>query len=215
MNTAFPPRILVTGRILPEIESHFGQFGGNVVSIKVGLNDLRRYIEAYIQTEIEALPLDDGHSRQNLADKILAKWCGCLLRVHLVVHELLSVYTDGSLWTVLDEIPEGMVPFYRRIIETMSQSARDLNVTMLFWTVCSIRPVRTSELQQALRLDISADILDIRRAIEGLCGQLVHIDRNDTVHTVHAMARYFLIGDTTSEYAVSKHNGHEKLALNC
>ena len=179
-----------------------------MVSIKVGLNDLRRYIEAYIQTEIEALPLDDGHSRQNLADKILAKWCGCFLRVHLVLHELLSVYTDGSLWTVLDEIPEGMVPFYRRIIETMSQSAHDLNATMLLWTVCSIRPVRTSELQQALRLDI-------RRAIEGLCGQLVHIDRNHTVHTVHATARYFLIGDTTSEYAVSKHKGHERLALNC
>lgn len=217
IETAFPLRILVTSRIMPEIQSQFLRFGKNVVSIEISLQDSMRDIEAFIQTRIEALPLDGSQERQDLAKKILAKSSGCFLWVHLVLHELSSVYTDKSIWTVLDEIPEGMVPFYQRTIDIMSCNTRDMDIAkaVLLWTIYSVRPLRTSELQQALKMDIGANVLSIKKTVEGLCGQLVYVDKTDTVRIVHPTAREFLMGDTTSEYTVSKQKGHERLASSC
>ena len=217
VETAFPLRILITSRIMPEIQSHFLRLGRNVVSTEIDVQDSMRDIEAYIQTRMEGLPLDDIQERQGLADKILAKSGGCFLWVHLVLRELSSVYTDRSIWTVLDEIPEDMVPFYQRTVDTISRNTRDVDIAkaILLWTVYCIRPLRTSELQQALKLDIGANVLSIRKTIEGLCGQIVYVDKNDTVRIVHPTAREFLIGDTTSDYAIPKQKGHERLALSC
>ena len=217
METAFPLRILVTCRIMPEIQSQFSRFGKNAVSIEIDLQDSMRDIEAYIKNRIEALPLDGSQEKQDLGNKILTKSGGCFLWVHLVLHELSSVYTDKSIWTVLDEIPEGMVPFYQRTVEIMSRNRRDVDIAkaILLWTVYSVRPLRTLELQQALKLDIGANVLSIKKTIEGLCGQLVYVDKNDTVQIVHPTAREFLVGNTTSEYAISKQKGHERLALSC
>ena len=155
---------------------------------------------------MQDLPVDDSQERQDLANKILAKSGGCFLWVHLVLHELSSVYTDRSIWSILDEIPEGMVPFYQRTMETISRNTRDVDIAkaILSWTVYCVRPLRTFELQQALKLDISAKVLSIRKTIEGLCGQLAYVDKNDTVRMVHPTAREFLIADTVSEYATPK-----------
>jgi WD40 repeat protein len=217
LEVAFPLRILVTSRIIPEIQTHFARFGTNVISTEIHLEDSMQDIEAYIQTRIKAIPLDGSQERQDLAGKILAKSGGSFLWVHLVLHELSSVYTDKSIWTVLDEIPEGMVPFYQRTVDIMSRNSREKDVAkaILLWTVYSVRPLQTSELQQALKLDIGANVLSIKKTIEGLCGQLVYVDKNDTVQIVHATAREFLIGDATSEFAIPKQKGHERIALSC
>ncbi|MCJ1351615.1 MAG: hypothetical protein MMC33_001599 [Icmadophila ericetorum] len=217
VETAFPLRILVTSRIMPDIQLQFLRFGKNVVSREVDVQDSMRDIEAYIHTRIEALPLDGSNKRQDLANKILAKSGGCFLWVHLVLHELSNVYTDKSIWTVLDEIPEGMMPFYQRSAEIMARNTRELDTAkaILLWAIYSVRPLRTLELQQALKLDIGANVLNIKKTIEGLCGQLVYVDKNDTVQIVHPTAREFFIGDTTSEFAIPKQKGHERLALSC
>lgn len=188
-----------------------------MISTEIHLEDSMKDIEAYIRTRIEAISLDGNHQRQDLASKILAKSGGSFLWVHLVLHELSSVYTDKSIWTVLDEIPEGMVPFYQRTIDIMSRNSREKDVAkaILLWTVYNVRPLRTSELQEALKLDIGASVLSIKKTIEGLCGQLVYVDKNDTVQIVHATAREFLIGDPTSEFAIPKQKAHERIALSC
>ena len=187
------------------------------MSTEIDLEDSMKDIEAYIRTRIEALPFDSSDERQSLADRILAKSGGCFLWVHLVLQELSSVYTDRSIWTVLDEIPEGMVPFYQRSVEIMSRNTRELDIAkaIILWTVYSVRPLRTLELQQALKLDIGANVLSIKKTIEGLCGQLVYVDKNDTVQIVHPTAREFFVGDTTSEFAIPRQKGHERLALSC
>ena len=217
VESAFPLRILVTSRIVPEIQSGFSRFGRNAVSVEINLQDSMRDIEAYIQNRIEDLPSDGSQEKQDLANKILAKSCGCFLWVHLVLHELSSVYTDNSIWIVLDEIPEGMVPFYERTLEIMARNKRDVDLAkaILLWTVYSIRPLRTFELREALQLDVGANVLNIKKAIEGLCGQLVHVDKNDTVQVVHPTAREFLIGNSTSEYAIPEQKAHERLSLIC
>ena len=202
---------------MPEIQSHFLRLGKNVMSIEIDVQDSMKDIEAYIQTRMEDLPVDDGQQKEDLANKILAKSGGCFLWVHLVLHELSCVYTDRSIWAVLDEIPEGMIPFYQRTIETISRNTRDMDIVkaILSWTVYCVRPLRTFELQQAVKLNIGVEVLSMRKTIEGLCGQLVYVDKNDTVRMVHPTAREFLIADTTSEYMIPKQKGHERLAMSC
>jgi WD40 repeat protein len=213
--TAFPLRILVTSRNIPEIQAHFLRFGKNMVSTEILLQDSMRDIKIYIQTRVEDFPLDFSQ-RQELADKILAKSGGCFLWVHLVLQQLSGVYTD-KIWTVLDEIPKGMIPFYQKTIATMSQSTREIDIAqaIILWTIYSVRPLRTSELQEALELDIGAKVLNIKKTIEGLCGQLVYVDKSDIVQIVHPTAREFLIADTTSEFAMPERKGHERIALSC
>ncbi|KAG9233799.1 NACHT and WD domain protein, partial [Amylocarpus encephaloides] len=217
IEAAFPLRIFVTSRLLHDIQSNFVRLGDRVISSEMRLEDTMKDITRYIQSRVQRLPLEREEDKQVLARKLEAKSGACFLWVKLVLDELEMVYSDANIITVLDEIPEGMVPFYKRTIDTMHKNLREKQVTkaILQWTVSATRPLLLSELQTALNLDLGINVFSIRRSVEDLCGQLVYVDHTDTVRFVHATAREFLLSEDALDFRINKHEAHERLALSC
>lgn len=216
----YPLRIFITSRNLPDMARLCRplEVSMAVVPIEIPLDDSMGDIERYIDHRIENLPLSDESDRNELARKILRRSNGSFLWVRLVLDELEHVYSTSSIHRVLQGIPDGMIPYYERTIEAMSGNRREKHIAkaVLLWVVASSRKMSTSELSQALLLDIEEELPSAGSAVEGLCGQLVSVNRDsDMVDIVHSTVRDFLMSEAAGEFRVSKPMAHERIALTC
>lgn len=217
IESGFPLRVFITSRIHPDIEKGFNRISRDVIAVGISLQDTHQDIELFLQSRIDDLPVDDTAEQQELAKKILSKSGGCFLWVRLVLQELEHIYEQTHVETVLDEMPAEMSEFYDRTVELMSKTIREKDIAkaILRWSVVSTRPLKVFELQKALNFDIGANVRSIEKSIEGLCGQLVVVDKNGAVQMVHQTARDFLLGNEESEFGVDIGRGHEKVAIAC
>ncbi|KAE9364783.1 hypothetical protein N431DRAFT_489271 [Stipitochalara longipes BDJ] len=217
LQSAFPLRIFITSRIQPDIEKQFARLGHDVVAAEISPQDISRDIELYLQSRIDDLPVDSNAERQELAKKILSKSGGCFLWVRLVLQVLEHIYDETTIETVLEEIPEEMTEFYDRTVELMSKNLREKDIAkaILRWSVVCTRPLKTAEFEQALNLDIGANVRSIEKSIEGLCGQLVFVDKSKSVQMVHQTARDYLFRNQHSEFWIDLGAEHERAAIAC
>lgn len=175
-------------------------------------------IGLYVRDRAETLPIDTEKDRDHIAHEILSRSNASFLWVRLVLDELERVYGYESMISVLHGIPEGMIPYYRRTIAEMKKNKREIHImqAILTWTICASRPLTISELIEALHLDTNVRLASTKMAVEGLCGQLVSVDKHtDIVQIVHTTAREFLLSDDAEEFMISKAKAHERLALIC
>lgn len=189
-----------------------------VTCIEIPVQDTIRDISCYIQSRIDSLPVDSIPERERLARRILSKSNACFLWVRLVFDELENVYSSESITTVLDGIPEGMIPYYERTIKGMAANTLEKHIAkaVLLWSMASTRKLTIPELSQALTLDTNAVLPSAKSAVEGLCGQLVSVhEESGIVDLVHPTAREFLLSEAAGEFRVSKPNAHERVALTC
>lgn len=125
----------------------------------------------------------------------------------------------GEVERVLEEVPQNMDSLYTRALSIMSSKpkyAKHIARAILTWTVCAVRPLTTSELQMALKIDLGDDVHDLESAIASLCAQLVHVDKTGRVLIVHLTARTFLIDPKMeSEFTINEKSGHLRLAEIC
>ncbi|TGJ87337.1 hypothetical protein E0Z10_g1497 [Xylaria hypoxylon] len=219
LRSVFPLNIFITSRKLPDFPKLVRQLDGYVVRVvEIPVIDTMRDISLYILDRMEALPIDREEDKENLTKEVLSKSNASFLWVRLVLDELESVYGYESILSVLHGIPEGMIPYYRRTITDMSENKREKYIiqAILIWVVCAARPLSIMELTEALRIDIKVHLPSGKKAIEGLCGQLVSVDKDTgLVHIVHATAREFLLSDEAEDFKISRHEANERLALTC
>ncbi|KAI3341086.1 hypothetical protein F4824DRAFT_363930 [Ustulina deusta] len=91
-----------------------------------------------------------------------------------------------------------------------SDSAKLLN------KILRARSLSVLELQASLKLDLATSIRNVERSVEGLCGQLLRIDKTGTVHVIHTTVRDFLLDrGLESPLTIQKDQGHQRLALVC
>jgi WD40 repeat protein len=218
MESMFPVRIFITSRKYPELERHFGRFGQLLISDCISPMDTEADMRLYLASDMSTLPVDDAIEQKGLVNNLLAKSAGCFLWIRLVRRELEHVYSEEMIASVLEEMPVEMADLYQRSIELMSKNAREKKLTqaILTWVVCASRPLRLNEIQAALKVDVGITVRNIKQSIEGLCGQLLYVDKNDVVQIVHSTAREFLLDKhLDSEFAVRREIGHERLAKSC
>jgi hypothetical protein len=108
---------------------------------------------------------------------ILEKSDGCFLWVSLALRELRMVHTISDVREVLADVPTGMDVLYSRILDTLPETRRgkELVKSVLRWTVCSTRPLKTEGFSHALQFDLNDNVNAVERVVS-LCGQLVFID---------------------------------------
>lgn len=216
----FPLRIFITSRNVPDIPRLYRplESSASLTSIQISTADTMRDIECYIQSRIENLPLNTSAERDELARTVLRRSDACFLWVRLVMDKLETVYSNESIMQILQDLPEGMMPYYERTVREMADNKMEKHIAkaVLLWTVAGSRNMTTSELSVALKLDINTVLPSARTAIEGLCGQLVTIDTNsDTVNVIHPTAREFLLTKAAGEFTISKTTAHERIAMTC
>jgi WD40 repeat protein len=216
----FPLRIFMTSRVIGDMQrlQRSIESSASLVCIEIPIQASLADIQRYVRSRIDGLPVDSAAEREELANTILRKSNGCFLWVRLVMDELENVYSNESIITVLERIPEGMRSYYERTINTMTAITLDKHIAkaVLMWAATSARRLTTAELSQALKLDINAVLPSAKSAVEGLCGQLVAIDRDtDLIDLIHPTAREFLVSEAAGEFAVSKLLAHERISLAC
>lgn len=216
----FPLRIFLTSRNVPDMARLYRPLEVTmaVVPIDIPPDNSMQDIERYINSRIDHLPLTDESDKDDLARKILHRSNACFLWVRLVLDELEHVYSTVSILRVLQGIPDGMIPYYERTIKAMAENRREKHIAkaLLLWVVTSSRKMSILELSQALQLDIQENLPSAKSAIEGLCGQLVSVDRDgDRVDIVHSTVREFLLSEAAGEFRIAKPLAHERIALTC
>jgi hypothetical protein len=214
----FPIRIFITSRTTPDMQKiqRWLNTSASIYAVEIPVRDSVGDIQRYIDSRIESLPVTAGN--QELASTILRKSNACFLWVRLILDELENVYSSASILEILDGIPTEMFPYYERTVRAMAANTREgyIAKTILNWVVASVRKLTISELSQALELEINTSLPNMRSAIEGLCGQLVSVDRDTgLVDLIHPTAREFLLSDAAGDFRVVKTAAHGRIALSC
>jgi WD40 repeat protein len=217
-------RILMTSRRLPEITEQFADlrrtnYAPQILCEEISFDDTRVDIEFYLERNRAKIHVGHDVQRDSFLKYILEKSEGCFLWVRLVLDELALTWSVQDVQRILDEVPQNMEPLYTRALTIMSsrpKPSRDLARAILMWTVCAIRPLTLSELQEALKFDLDADVPELESAIASLCAQLVHVDKAGRVMIVHLTARTFLVDPKMqSEFCINEKVGHLQLAKVC
>ncbi len=211
-------RIFITSRKTQEIEQAFSHLDHNIRHVEIVVSDTADDIKLFIADRMDRLPVEDDESRANLTNRILEKSDGSFLWVRLVVEELEHTWSEEAIEEVLNDVPANMNLFYMRTLEKISKASRatKLAKAVLTWTVCALRPLTLSEMQCALKIDVNETVLSLDRSVSSICGQLVFVDQQSRIQMVHQTARDFLLREgLNSEFAISRADGHARLAVKC
>lgn len=217
---SFPLRIFITSRKIPDLQRIHRSLEASVsmTCAEVPVEDSNSDIECYIEERVKNLAQELVGDKKDIAEIILRRSNSCFLWVRLVLDELEKVYTTESITQILQSIPEGMVPYYERTVKAMTENALEKHVAsaVLVWAVASARSLSILELSNALKLDINTVLPGAKSAVEGLCGQLIFVDRQSgMVNLVHTTVREFLLSESAGDFYVSKPRAHERIALTC
>ena len=219
LESSVPLRVLITSRITGELEESFKSLSPRRYRLQqISAADTLPDIKFLVQSKARAFRLQNDDDRAALVEKILQKSNGSFLWIVLVVNELSKCYRQEDINKVLDEVPSDMKPWYQRTLETMSRNihGRKLAHAILIWATCATRPISLGELDIALKLDVNESSHGLEETIRALCGQLVTIDRLDTVHMVHETAREFLLdANLDSQLAIKPMEAHTRIAKAC
>ncbi|KAI0015721.1 hypothetical protein F4780DRAFT_50133 [Xylariomycetidae sp. FL0641] len=220
LQPAFPLRIFITSRKVSDMQKMQNSLeaSANVTCKEILPEDVVNDLEFYVHDRASNLPFGKLSETKDLVSSLLRRANACFLWVRLVLDELETVYSDESIVQVLDSIPEGMVPYYERTIRDMSENKHEKHIAkaILLWIVASSRSMTIDELSQALELDIGAKLGNAQNAVEGLCGQLVTVDKvSGLVELVHPTVREFLLSESAGEFHVPKAYAHQRIAMTC
>ncbi|GAQ45541.1 hypothetical protein AtubIFM55763_007906 [Aspergillus tubingensis] len=212
-------RILVTSRATPGICRYFSSLGAhNVMSEQVSVYDTLPDIKLLVEAKTESLAVGGGKDRNNLVSKILDKSQGSFLWTALVLKELSNSHSEQEINKVLQDMPRDMERLYMRSLDSMSQASqgKTLSKAVLTWTTCATRPLKITELEVALRLDVNDHFPRLEESVVSLCGQFVTIDKLGKVQMAHETAREFLLNaNLKSDYAIREEEAHTRIARTC
>lgn len=211
-------RIFWTSRNSPKVRQRLGVSNINVIAEAIREEDTRSDIALYLDANMDILPSTSDKSRRQMVQRILEKSQGCFLWVSLVFDELKDAHTSRDVERILEEVPSDMNELFGRIVDTMSAQVQGkaLAKAIITWTVCATRPLKTMELDEAVRLDLQDSIDNIEASIRSICGHLVYVDAQSYVQMVHQTARDFLLhAAVDSEFHIEERKGHRRLLLTC
>lgn len=216
----FPLRIFITSRKISDLQTLSSSLEtvATVVCREVAPKDIMADIEDYIHDRARNLSSSSVAENNDLMATLLQRANGNFLWVTLVLDELETVYSEESILRIIESIPEGMVPYYERVVRVMSENKHEKAIAkgVLLWSVASLSTLTITELSEALEMDIGAKLNSARGAIEGLCGQLVSVDeQSGLIELVHPTVREFLLSAAAGEYTVSEVEANKRIALTC
>ena len=219
VQACFPLRIFLTSRRLNDSQKLLRQIDSCAISVvELPAKNTKSDIELFVRNRVRGLHIDAADEKEELTKVILKKSDTSFLWARLVLDELDDVYGHEGIRNVLRMIPPGMMPYYKRIIRDMEQNEREKHIAkaILRWSILAARPLSVTELTNALKLDIGANLSSPKQAVEVLCGQLLTIDLgSNEVHIVHATAREFLVSEDAGYFALRKGEDHDRISLSC
>lgn len=224
MHPAFIIRIFITSRLTATLKRHFSELEGtdvefteHSISPEETVNDIRALLDA----NKASIKVKDEKERLELIDKIVANSHGSFLWADIVMKEIQTAWTKEQRNIILEQVPEKMKLHYDRILGQMIDNVQGeheqlLIQTTLTWAVCGIRHLSTEELEIALANHIGIEMeRSMKEVVEGLCGQLLRIDKRNYVHLIHTTVRDFLFKSADPRYRIARDSSNSAMAKTC
>ena len=124
------------------------------------------------------------------------------LWVYFQIIELCDAASDEDIHEVLENLPEGLFDTYTRIFKKIAKTAsKTTALKTMMWMVCSRRPLRVEELQEAIAFDShdkswnANKIPDADRMIKSCHGLVVRDTENNNVRLAHHTVQQYLVSD--------------------
>jgi hypothetical protein len=117
----FPLRIFITSRKVPNMMQLARSLETTAIVNMLEIPEANSMddIQRYIASRTDSLAVDSEADKKELVDTMLHRSNACFLWVRLVLDELESVYSIQNMFQVLQDIPNGMMSYYERIIGSM------------------------------------------------------------------------------------------------
>ncbi|KUI54142.1 Vegetative incompatibility protein HET-E-1 [Cytospora mali] len=215
---SWPVSILVTSRDPVKLHLSKTISPTSIRSETISDEDVKEDIALLLKSNMDLLPCpasDRWPTPETMATHILENSGGCFLWASLICSELQKVTSENEIEGVLKSIPSDMDALYTKILQDVSNArfGKDVAKAFITWTTYAFRPLRTSEIQEPIELDISDKIDDVERTIAKCCGNIIYVDTHGKVQLIHATAREFLMTRPFgSEFTATKSEGHRRLA---
>lgn len=209
--------LLLVSRPTKTIEQEIDQYLPTVVREEISPADTQDDIRGYVRGIVQKI-LPSAQAQEDIIQEIFRKSLGSFLWVKLVLDKLKhNWHTESDIKAALTEMPPGMQPLYRRMIDIIANQPpkpQELAIQILTWNVCSFHPSDLEELQVGLASDF-AHFVNIKSTIEEICGHFVVVDRGK-VSLIHETAREFLLNKTSDlQIKINGKTGHTNIAMVC
>ncbi|KAK3365588.1 hypothetical protein B0T24DRAFT_669813 [Lasiosphaeria ovina] len=229
MRPKFNVRIFLTSRTSADMRKQFQQLenrttaGGGVMRYTEDtiipedtLDDMRRLF----QEKKSSIPVTDNGDQGSMLDELVQRSQGSFLWTKIVLKELEFAFSKKDVNEILQEVPSEMAYHYKAIFRQMSQHngrKKHLIQAMIAWTVCGVRPLLKAEFERALLIDVGEDITgNVSRTVEGLCSQILTVNKQGAVHVVHSTVKEFVLDrNNIFDYSIKRDEGHRRLAMAC
>ena len=116
--------------------------------------------------------------------------------------DLCEALSDAMIRQTLQDLPDGLVQTYERILLKISKNSlakQELALRVFKWTICTRRPMQTEELQEAVAFEFSDSCWDREKIPDGnlmieTCRGLLVRDKEDgTVRFAHHTVQQYLL----------------------
>lgn len=212
-------KVLFISRATRDISRDIGDLLPNVLHEKISVTDNADDIRAYVHAVVPRIPLSNAdHSREDIAEQIIAKASGSFLWVKLALDRLKGAWcTEEDIQSALNELPAGMEALYGRMMQNISdqpEKMRDTAMRILTWASCSYSALDIKDLEVALHPEFTG-FVNLELMAEEICGHFVAI-KNGKIALIHETALKFLNHDSTNFTApIPEHEGHTHAASVC
>ncbi|KAL4928317.1 uncharacterized protein BDV17DRAFT_264698 [Aspergillus undulatus] len=196
-------RVLFLSRPLPEIKREIPDAAILALGPEHNKEDIERYCQRRTR-ELEKFDFSEA-VLANAVKRICIRADGMFLFAKLVMNNLAKQSTIGRFWSEISDsrLPNELDEAYTRIVERLKDDLlpEQLEYTRLLlgWLVCSKRPLKWTEIQLALSINMEAlntNELDMDLKLvddpEELCGSLVQVLKGNRIELVHSTARQFI-----------------------
>ena len=227
-------RVAITSRYEPELVSKLS----NLLVLEMGPDDVANDIEAYVDYEVhQSTVLSNPLVRPRVIRALNARSKGMFLWTALMIKELASLTSIGEIDETLKSAPQDIDGLYGRIVKRLHTSLKPakrlLCTRVLKWITLAKRPLHTSELEYAMRMEYARasggvgfdqNLLYSGKELELICGSLVST-KHSVVQLIHLSTKDYLttpvskirLGIELHDFLVSKveDNAHVAKELIC
>lgn len=218
--TELPPYmgVFLTSRHTPEVERGLTSLGPVVKHYGLTTEDTRLDLDIFFSSRMSHLIAGTEENRTELKQKVLEKASLSFLWVSLIVQELEQIYSMESVERVLEQIPDQMDEYYKRMLKTVvkNKHAIKLAQSVITWTLLSMRSLSLDQLHSALKLDSGETVHNLEKSVSFITGQLIYLAPNNRIQCIHDTARSFLTEQNDyPDLTVHKQHGNSRIASIC
>ncbi|KAJ6538461.1 ankyrin repeat-containing domain protein [Mycena vulgaris] len=197
--------LMVTSRLHIKINNVFANRVVETLEIRATEDDIRRYVDGQIAQSLRLSKhiKDCPGLREEIETTLVRGSDGMFLLPKLHIDSLATKHTVKAVRDALNNMPDDLNSTYDRLMERINRQSEDdkkLALLTLAWVTNAKRPLRASELREALAVEHGTMELDEYSLLDidiilSVCAGLVIIDEADKrIRLVHYTTQKYLDG---------------------